>query len=210
MSVARTSRRAPLLGDPHAVAKRIHVPLFAWIGNCHAIAHAVLLHKLVPGGKLRYGHWTGPVGGKNFSQDRILRHGWIEVPHRKRNGKLYIVDPTRWTIEDAEPYIYRGLDTEGYYDVGGALFRLAMMGAQPIPQNDGTGRQTLCTNAHVLDLLHEKLLTHAIKFSTQQLSYVANTPPNDLGNCAAEFYAWLQMNEHKALIPIDFWDLVMT
>jgi hypothetical protein len=85
-----------------AVEKAIRMPVRNWHGNCYAIACQIIKKKLVKGRAI-YGHYKGPVAHTGYWKDQrdrpFQRHGWIKLADDR------ILDPTRWSFEDKEPYI---------------------------------------------------------------------------------------------------------
>lgn len=190
-------------GEAHRWAKRINFPLDRWPGNCSGVSHSVVEAGLVKGRVVR-GLWAGPMRGF-FAGREITGHTWIE----QADGT--IVDPTRWVFEDAEPYIYRGRDPEGWYDKGGNRVRQGMAG--PCPANDA------CEDTVTLDfptveaaqairnLLPRDFLALEdepwIECNTRQAHWLANVPPAHLGPYAADLYRALEAVGMRAHVPID-------
>lgn len=179
--------------DPELVAIAIDFPLDQWPGNCYGVAHA-MLHRRIVQGKLRYGHWLGPVAdGSLFSYrlGSIIRHGWIETD-------TGVIDPTRWVFEGASPYIYDG--PEDHYDVGGDNWRLESQ--RPSPEPEG--------RAIILELDNDTALVVSsmvgVAVSDLRLSHafwLANLSRKSLGAFMIPIYRALIGAGLKALIPID-------
>lgn len=85
------------------IAKAIRVKTKDFHGNCYAIACKVVESGIVRG-RAVYGHWFGEVAKTGYWAKRrdqpFQRHGWVEL----EDGR--ILDPTRWSFEDKEPYLY--------------------------------------------------------------------------------------------------------
>lgn len=85
------------------IEKAIRCKSRNWHGNCYAIACKIVESGLVKGRPV-YGHWFGKVAKTGYWADRrnqpFQRHGWVELD----DGR--ILDPTRWSFEDEEPYVY--------------------------------------------------------------------------------------------------------
>jgi len=194
------------------VEKTIKIPAERWRGKCHQIAALMLEHKLVKG-KLRYGHWTGPVvNGSKFEKypDGLVHHGWIELP----NGQ--IVDPTRFEFEQKAPYIYVGKND--YYDAGSNKYRLDNM--KPPPKYNALEKQItleindddcpIVTPSYSMDAIQliEDLLERNVKdgkvnVTVKQAFWLANLPLQILDKAAKPIYSALIRAEMSGLIPFD-------
>jgi len=102
-----------------------------WEGNCYAIASTLLKHHLVEG-RLVYGHYFGPVDQNGYwgwrGAQPFYRHGWVEL----KDGR--ICDPTRWSFENVEPYVWVSENDKGEYDEGGNLLR--QLSRKPYPETN--------------------------------------------------------------------------
>ena len=196
------------LDDVDAVAKLISVPVKDWPGNCHTISQKILAAGLVPGGKLRYGHWLGPVVESTmFHGKPINRHGWLDVVN---DGTTIVVDPTRWVFEAAKPYIYRAPDFDGFYDIGGNAFKMSLMLQSEPPDNDGKPPQLTLPDDHVGNAIRHILGEYSgDTVSIRQAHYVATQPLQFLAGQAKEIYEWLDSHDERALVPMDNWQYVM-
>ena len=183
------------------VEKAIKLPTEQWRGKCHQIAALMLEHKLIKG-KLRYGHWTGPVvNGSKFEKypDGLVHHGWIELP----NGQ--IVDPTRFDFEQKPPYIYVG--PNDYYDAGGNEYRLKTM--QPAPQFNFEEKCIDLTvdNTDAIEFienhLNRKVIDKRVIITVKQAFWLANLPLQILDKAAKPIYSALIKAEMGAFIPFD-------
>lgn len=78
-----------------------------WQGNCHMLAHVITL--LVDGATIARGHWYGPL--KGFWEHRagmsFVAHSWALAPDKET-----IIDPTRWSFENAGPYVFTGKEVD--------------------------------------------------------------------------------------------------
>ena len=189
------------------VAKIIDVPVEKWRGQCHGIASLLLKHGLIIG-KLRYGHWIGPVSSKSMFgnyPNGLVRHGWIEL------GDGSIVDPTRFEFEQKEPYIYVGKND--YYDAGGNIFRMKEM--VPAPEyNDSVKQVVLSLNSESAMNLIEEILNMKgnigkISITMKQAFWIANLPLKIFEGLAKPIYKALIEAELGAFIPYDNREMVM-
>lgn len=84
------------------IEKAIQWPVATWEGNCYTVACAIVEAGLIKG-RAVYGHYKGPVADTGYWAKRkgqlFQRHGWIMLEDDR------IMDPTRWSFEDKEPYI---------------------------------------------------------------------------------------------------------
>ena len=195
------------------IQKSINLSVAIWPGKCHQISAAILYYGdgkslLVPEGtKLRYGHYYGPIAtGSRFENRKgvFARHGWLQLP----DGKIY--DPTRWEFEQVEPYIYVEHDWNNEYDAGGNKL-LALTHTQKPPQFNA--------NDHIVEVKFPEdtlfylntigLTPFQDQYSIGQMFWLANAPLKVLGSYATDIYITLNINDLKALIPIDNWGLVM-
>ncbi|MFN3651647.1 MAG: hypothetical protein ACK47B_18885 [Armatimonadota bacterium] len=98
--------------DVDTIAEVIRLPVERWVGRCFAVARDIVDEALVQG-IVHLGHWMGPVAPESEcakgTAEPPYQHSWIRLP----DGRVY--DPTRWTFEGREPYVYVGEDSEGYY-----------------------------------------------------------------------------------------------
>ena len=181
--------------DMDSVEQRIGVPHECWPGRCHEIADMLLKHKVVVG-KLRYGHWLGPVHHKSIFAGRpVVPHGWID-------SSGTIVDPTRWVFEMAKPYVFVG--ENDFYDVGGNRFRTAMH--SKLPRLQGLKVDLKISSdlkEFMLGLVRHPYLTN------HSLSWIANQSPDTLGVMAKRIYLALKGAGMRCYVPIDNWQLIM-
>ncbi len=192
-------------------------PTEGWKGNCYAIAKKAVDEKLVPGEAV-YGMWHGPVAKGSYFEERSQRipftqHGWVVMP----DG--IICDPTRWVFENVAPYIYLG--PADHYDEGANELRRH----DPPPEfdafDDTTPRVVFRSEilgsaawAFVEKLLHlDQYMPEPTEddedsyeigtVSVEMLFWLANRPPDVLGQHAAEIYGAIDKLGYKASIPFD-------
>lgn len=91
------------MNNPRDLADRIGFSLDKWGGHCYQVAVA-LVRKGVVLGEVVTGYYDD---GEN-----VTDHCWIKLP----DGT--ILDPTRFWLEDKEPYIFQG-PADDHYDEGG-------------------------------------------------------------------------------------------
>jgi len=156
-----------------------------------------------------YGHWTGPVSTEGYWRHRaglpFIHHGWVVLP----GGN--ILDPTRWSFEAVEPYIWVG-ENDGNYSEGGNDFRKVCYTARPCPAMDEDARMvqlkldppaTFHLWLYSGGVLAEPDLTSCYVLTWEQLFWVANAPFMDLEPHAREIYQAIIDMKQQALIPID-------
>ena len=82
-------------------------PATNWEGRCHELAYEVT--KLVPGSFLARGHWYGCAKGYWWKRAHLpfQAHSWAVAPDKKT-----VIDPTRWSFECAEPYVFVGREED--------------------------------------------------------------------------------------------------
>lgn len=187
--------------DVNSVSETIGMPIENWRGKCHEVAGLLLKHRVVRG-KLRYGHWTGPVveGSKfDYYPNGLVRHGWIELA----DGT--IVDPTRFDFEQKPPYIYVG--ENDYYDAGGNLERLAKI--TPAPKFDPANKLLVLqildnpTASFLISNLQRPIRNRQLVITILQAFWLANLPLQVLGKNAKTIYTSLIDAGQEGLIPID-------
>lgn len=193
--------------DIDEVVTAINIPLSRWPGNCTGIASAMMEAGLVDNGYLQRGHWVGPVAkGSHFYGKPIIPHTWIEMND-------YIIDPTRWVFEAAQPYIWVGEDM-ACYDPGGNLLREMIMNPCP-PFNPNLKHVELPLDkvcaSYVLNWLQDAgMPTEAgVITSVNHCFWLANLPLQHLGPIAKPLYEALIAANFKASIPIDNYRMVM-
>lgn len=168
--------------------------LFAgdWHGRCTTLAHHAA--KLV-GGHEVYGAYHGPVDACGYWKDRLFqRHGWVLLD----DGR--ILDPTRWSFENVDPYIYVGDAAD--YDEGAQDVRKMFRSACP----DTHGREIKFSIPHEAAVAIEMLTGMPLeKITFDQIFWVANTPYDELveSGSVGAVYDLLIQNKLAALVPID-------
>lgn len=196
-------------------------PTDGWKGNCYAIAKKAVDEKLIPGTAV-YGMWHGPIAKGSYFEERgqrvpFVQHGWILLPEGDPSG--VICDPTRWVFENVRPYIYLG--PSDHYDEGANELRRH----EPPPEFDALdgSTQTVVFRSEVLGsaawTFVEKLL-HLDQYmpepaedsedeyeigtvSVEMLFWIANRPPDVLGQHTAEIYRAIDKLGYGAAIPFD-------
>jgi hypothetical protein len=178
-------------------------PASTWTARCHEIASALVRAGVVDGRSV-YGHYLGQVAAESrFARQArwgFVPHGWISLP----DGR--VLDPTRWTFECVEPYLYLSpTATEAgarEYDEGGNRLRVQML--EPPPAFDAAGK------AFVLDLdgetrryVHDFLLDGSPGVSLRQLVWLANLPLQLLADHARPLFHAIEQVGHGAFIPTD-------
>lgn len=202
----RVRELRPLELGVHYVEKAIGMKAELWAGKCHEVA-ALLLKKNVVVGKLRYGHWIGPVHPDSMFAERplgLIHHGWIELEDS------YIVDPTRWVFECEAPYVYIGKND--FYDAGGNVLRQLNM--QPPPEFDCSCSQALLKSSKVAAFVKSmhvdcRAVKQQTKVTMKQMFWLANLPLELLGNYAKDVYLELIDQGYGVFIPIDNKEIVL-
>ena len=181
----------------------------AWAGRCYEIASECVRLKIVPGVAV-YGHFLGKVAPESHFGDRshhpFQQHGWVQMP----DGRIW--DPTRWSFEGVEPYIYVG-ENKGEYDEGGNALRQATHKPPP-PFNRHGKTYDLAPRILPADAWNrvEELLGNSYdeaeveevgKVSDDQLFWLANLPYDAFGKHAEAIYKAIEAVGMAGFIPID-------
>ena len=164
-----------------------------WHGKCTSVSYAA--QKLV-GGHNIYGHYLGYIDADGHWGDRRgfpNHHGWVLLD----DGR--VLDPTRWSFENVEPYIYIGNNEEDY-DEGGGRMRSEL--TKPCPSSDGKKANLKC-DASVIPLFEHLTDTPFDEMSEGQVFWIANLPYERLDFSVADIYETLINNEMGAFIPTD-------
>jgi len=185
-------------------------PASEWHGRCAEIAaHAA---KLLDGAENVYGHWCGPVHPYGYWGARrghgFIQHGWVLLP----DGR--VLDPTRFSFENEEPYVYCGADDEGYYDRGGSRLRESMHREKPFPMQHVTDESKriapldVRTRRHMEQLAGYTLASKpedadAVWLVFTQIMWFANAPLSVLGEHAKPIFEALIASGQAGTIPID-------
>lgn len=170
-----------------------NMPTSKWHGECVLIAHFAC--NLV-GGHTVYGDYLGPIDPKGYWGDRMQlpnHHGWVSLD----DGR--ILDPTRWSFENVEPYIYLDFNDQDY-DEGSNEMRAAFRQPCPAP----SGKLANFTPTPGAEILFEHLTdTPFEKMTIEQAFWVANLGYDELGFAVCDIYGTLIDNDLSAAIPID-------
>ena len=210
------------------VEKALDCPATEWEGNCYGVATMIVQKGLIEG-RAVYGHFLGEVSKNSpFWNKRaghpFVQHGWVEF----EDGR--ILDPTRWSLEGVEPYIWVG-DAGEEYDEGGNEWRHATRSPWPLfddSQHDATYRLELLPEiVDELDGLGARLRdpldpdqmdrdsldpSHMIlEVTVEQVFWLANIPVNRMRNRWHACELFIQIEEHglKGYIPLDNYNLIM-
>lgn len=180
-------------------------PVEDWKGRCYEVACNIVDDCIVDG-EAEYGLYHGPVAeGFYFDHTQIVqRHGWI----RKANGD--IIDPTLWVFLGAKPFIAKIPHDDGlqaHYDLGGARWRRQVCGDSPPPAFTGKGRAIVFEDMQLHDPEYSDivlLLGAEPPWDLQQLAWLGNRTPEELGPGVRDIYAGLLRVRCIAMIPLDF------
>lgn len=174
-------------------------PVDRWQGNCAYLAHHAC--NLVGGHEI-YGIYNGPIDPDGYWGDTgavrsMARHGWVLL----EDGR--ILDPTRWSFENAEPYIYIG-DNNEEYDEGGNDFRASAYGIRPCPPAEGNPI-TLELENFEADMIEHLTQTPIAQVTRSQTFWLANLHYGLLESQGATgpVYNALVRNHMGAFIPVD-------
>lgn len=182
------------------IEKAVKLPTSKWHGKCTLISNAVIQCGLVIGSPI-YGHYLGPVDPAGFWGDKsgggFVQHGWVLL----RDGR--VLDPTRFSFENIDPYIHIG-PAEPDYDEGGNAWRMSMRVPCPGP---GSGKPAnLKTEHRFIEKLFERFTNTPFKEMTwHQANWVANLTHEELGLGLTSIYETLANNNAKGFIPHDNW-----
>jgi len=183
------------------VEDAIKVPARKWEGKCHEIALKINKAKLVKG-RVAYGLWWGVK--KGYWEERsgvpFTHHGWIVLP----DGR--ILDPTRWSFEAAEPYIWVGWPCHDY-DEGGNRARMESIGECP-EYDESDKKVTIKLSKPAMDFVMG-LLGDTPAITLKQLGWLANLSPESFEGHVVEVYQAIIDTGWSGFIPIDNRRLVM-
>ncbi len=182
------------------IEKAIGLPASEWHGKCMLISKSVVELDLVTGAAV-YGHYLGPVDPSSFWATRsacgFIQHSWVLL----RGGR--ILDPTRFSFENVDPYIHVG-QVKPDYDEGGNIWRASMR--KPCPEANGGKPAGMKAGSRIDEELFEHLTnTPFAKMTWAQAHWVANLTHEELDFSLTAIYKTLEENEAKALIPHDNW-----
>lgn len=174
-----------------------------WEGRCYEIA--TMAAELVDGTPV-YGHYTGYVDKDGFwsksASMPFQRHGWVKLS----DGR--VLDPTRWSFEGKEPYIYIGSGED--YDEGGNEFR-SLIDTPRLDASDKRVKLALEGDAllMVLSLLGADQTIEegdGIVVNTTQAAWLANLPYDVLSPYQAEIYDAISSAGQGGHIRFDNWE----
>lgn len=186
------------------VERWVHQLVASWQGNCHGIALRMQPH--IPGSRVVRGFWHGPL--KGYWSDRahyaFTGHTWLEL----EDGT--VIDGTRWSFEDANPYVFIGKPGKNLrfwpYDEGGNRWRADNLRPCPVVVN-AKERYRLSTlsdepRAHVISLMGPAY-TNTGFVDQGQVFWIANLPYQHLHPFARNVYQWLESRGLSAFVPYD-------
>lgn len=168
-----------------------------WHGRCAEVAHGVN-RALKLGWREQYGFYHGPVapGGFFDAARPFHRHGWLLMP----DGRVF--DPTRWVFESAKPYIYCGPEGDEY-DNG--MERFKEMHRSDPPEAKGGAKILNCALADPDAALKvTEYFENYPDLTFDQIHWLGNVGPRELGRHAAAIYAKIIELGHQACIPLDY------
>lgn len=187
--------------------KFVGMPAEQWHGLCFEIATAAA--KLLGNGSVAvYGHYLGEMDPEGYwgprSELPFVHHGWV----RLADGR--VLDPTRWSFENVEPYIFRSADAHHpEYDEGGNEWRHAMMRPAPTRQ-PGAKTARLQADAETLSMLTSWLGRTEVKvgdgwadLTIDQIFWLANAPYDLFGSYVFQVYEAICLAYSPEAIPID-------
>lgn len=190
------------------VQQAIGIPVKGWEKNCYGIACAIIDAGLVDGHAV-YGLWLGEVSEDNtvWEPRSCYRHGWIQL----EDGR--IMDPTRWSFEGVEPYIWLG-ENDGVYDEGANRFN--QMLRRPCEQRQGFDKlhhlliqPSVANDIWLLSERHIARDDMGLIVDAPQGFWIANLPYEFLEPHAREVYLAVSRAFGKAAVPIDNWQRAM-
>jgi hypothetical protein len=169
------------------------IPVDKWHGKCALLAHcaAELLHEEC---HELYGHYKGEIDETGYWTNRIItRHGWVLL----EDGR--VLDPTRWSFENVEPYIYLEYNDEDY-DEGGDKLREDLEKPCPPPDGKLANMKECLASAPLFERLTK---TQFDKLTVNQVGWVANLSYHSLDFAVGHIYKTLIENNFGAIIPLD-------
>lgn len=185
----------------------IGLPTDKWHGQCYGVATAIRDAGLVADAIPIYGSYFGAIcpeghwaGKEDYSETYGVHHGWLS----DEDG--WIIDPTRWSFENVEPYIaVIGPDDRRYqeYDPGSNRMRMESVGHK-CPEAELGRLITLNASGDaevVIDGLIE--VQGDGQYTINQVFWLANLTPALYGGQATAVYDALIDAGFAALIPID-------
>jgi hypothetical protein len=204
-------RRNPIKPSDKRLLKMLEEkcgPASEWHGRCTEISREA--SKLV-GHPDVYGHYRGPVHEGGYWGERkghpFIQHGWVKLPAGK------VLDPTRFSFEHRDPYIYIGKE-RSEYDEGGQIVRAQLQARRPIPKR-GEGPDRRFTYqpgpeaARFIEMifgpdevdLHD--VNGSVDLSLYQAFYLANMSYDALRPYTHAIYEAIARAGNKSHIPLD-------
>jgi hypothetical protein len=184
-----------------AVAEAFGGPAKNWHGKCFGVASAIVDEGLVEGEAI-YGHYLGPIAKDGFWGQRrghpFVQHGWVLLP----DGR--ILDPTRFSFENKDPYIYLE-DNEDDYDEGGNQFRQAMHAKRPCPDAGGDKPLEWDASQEEAQAFESLTGTPFADFNFEQAFWIGNMPYDEIKGAISLVYTTFARNKLIAIIPMDNW-----
>jgi len=205
------------------VAEGLDWPVEKWEGNCFAVA-SQMVEKGIVEGEAVYGHFLGGASKEGYwaarSDNPFIRHGWIILP----DGR--ILDPTRWSFEAVEPYIWVG-ENSGEYDRGGNKLLGMIAERRPWPDFDEDAEKTYKfewmeeivmdlenAGAHLRDPLDPDIMErdpldfgepYHLTLTGEQVFWIANLPLDAYKIKQRAYEVYLQIREQglDGFIPLD-------
>lgn len=182
--------------DISKIEKTINWKSKDWSGHCHAVANEILNAGII-NGRLVYGQFLGDINKNSiFFGNPFPHHGWIELD----NGDIF--DPTRWSFEDKEPYIFIGKNT-GEYDEGGDKLREAL--SIPKPEYDSSDKQKDIPNTFQAEIYRNLLGIPKSRNQTciSEIMWAANLSRKELGTIIKPIYEFIDSIGLSVFIPLD-------
>lgn len=181
-------------------------PAHKWEGRCYEIASLIADH--VKHADAVYGHYSGPVDPCGYwgerCDDDFIQHGWVVI-----KGSSMVLDPTRFSFENVDPYVYFG--PADHYDEGGNDYRSKYTSPCPpfdfsdgvVPFPEASANSAL--SRHLDSLVPGAVLEDYVTISKPQAFWLANIHYCRLEPFAKEIYAALHRADLRAFIPQDNW-----
>jgi len=187
--------------------KGIRLPANEWAGKCYQVSCMIVDAGLIDGTPV-YGHFRGPIHPHSYFGSRasmpFVQHGWIVLPGGKK-----VLDPTRFTFEEEEPYLHWGLNDDDY-DEGGNRWRARQK--KPLPEHfpgETIKRIDLLKDlfaparSHLMAMLNLTGKEARTPIPASWVMWVANLPYEELRPFNLEIYATMRALGVGAFVPID-------
>lgn len=184
------------------VEQALDLPASKWHGQCYGIATSILEAGLIEGDPI-YGHFLGEINKDGYWKGRekhpFVQHGWILLP----DGR--ILDPTRFSFENKEPYIYIG---EGGtdYDEGGDMWRAAITRPCPEPEGETLEEAGWKLEGEESFAFHMLTRTPFKEITRAQVFWIANLPYAAIVSYIPIIFPALARNNLKVAVPLDNWN----